>query len=64
MIITKTGMIIFCGVIGFLASVANAADVAGQWCAEFVIRFVNDEPVTCHAHVQLFRLPVFMPATS
>ena len=31
----KTGMVLLCGVLGLLASAAHAADVAGQWQAEF-----------------------------
>ena len=31
----KTGMVLLCGVMGLLASAAHAADVTGQWQAEF-----------------------------
>ena len=31
----KSAMVLLCGVIGFLASTAHAAEVAGQWRAEF-----------------------------
>jgi enterochelin esterase-like enzyme len=31
----KTGMVLLCGVLGLLASAAHAADVTGQWQAEF-----------------------------
>ena len=32
---TKTRMILLCGMVGLLASAARAAEVAGQWRAEF-----------------------------
>ena len=31
----KAALILFCGMIGLLASAARAADIAGQWRAEF-----------------------------
>ena len=59
----KTGLILLCGVIGLLTSVAHAANVAGQWRAEFDTQIgrqkylftfqVNDAKVTGKATAEV-----------